>query len=48
MREKITLYRNGLFEKVWQIPMIKLTGQYGISDKGLAKICKKLNVPVPL
>ncbi len=27
--------------------MIQLAGQYGLSDRGLAKICKKINVPVP-
>lgn len=27
--------------------MIQLAGQYGLSDRGLAKICKKLKVPVP-
>lgn len=47
MRKEITLDRNELYEKAWQTPIMKLAGQYGISDRGLAKICKKLNIPVP-
>lgn len=47
MRKEVTLHRSDLYEQVWETPMIRLASQYGISDKGLAKICKKLNVPVP-
>ncbi|MDZ7736870.1 MAG: hypothetical protein U5P41_12800 [Gammaproteobacteria bacterium] len=31
-----------LYQQVWQTPMSKLAEQYGISDNGLAKICRKL------
>jgi len=39
--------RQELYEKVWQIPMRKLAAEYGISDVGLAKVCRKLQIPVP-
>jgi hypothetical protein len=47
MEETIKLYREELYEQVWSIPMTKLAKQYQISDVGLAKICKKLKIPVP-
>jgi len=47
MGEQKTLHRNELYKQVWETPMSRLAKEYGISDKGLAKICKKLNVPVP-
>jgi hypothetical protein len=39
--------REALYEKAWQQPMQKLAKEFGISDVGLAKACKKLFVPVP-
>ena len=39
--------REDLYEKVWSQPMRKLSKEYGMSDVGLAKICKKLGVPLP-
>ena len=47
MRKGTTLHRDELYKQVWATPMSRLAKEYGISDKGLAKICKKLNVPVP-
>lgn len=48
MADKITtIERKELYERVWNVPMTKLAKQYGISDVGLKKICKKLNVPTP-
>jgi hypothetical protein len=46
--ERIHVSREELFEKIWSQPTIKLAKEYGISDVGLVKICKKLNVPRPL
>jgi hypothetical protein len=43
--EKIT--REELYEAVWSEPIHQLSRALGISDVGLAKVCKKLNVPVP-
>jgi len=31
-----------LYEKVWQFTLRKLAVEYGISDVGLAKVCRKL------
>jgi hypothetical protein len=39
--------RQELYEKVWQFPLRKLAAEYGISDVGLAKVCRKLEVPLP-
>lgn len=44
---EIRISREELFEKIWSQPTIKLAKEYGISDVGLAKICKRLNVPRP-
>jgi len=40
--------RKELHEQVWNKPITKLAKRYGISDVGLAKICKKHNIPRPL
>jgi hypothetical protein len=39
--------RKELYEKVWQFPLRKLAAEYGISDVGLAKVCRKLEIPLP-
>lgn len=39
--------RKDLYEKVWSIPMLKLAKEFGISDRGLTKICKRHNIPLP-
>ena len=39
--------RQKLYDEVWSTPMSRLAERYGISDVGLAKICKKLRIPVP-
>jgi hypothetical protein len=39
--------REELYEAVWSEPVMHLAQALGISDVGLAKICKKLNVPRP-
>jgi hypothetical protein len=38
--------RDELYEEVWATPMQTLAKKYGISDVGLAKICRKLVIPV--
>ena len=40
--------REDLYEQVWSEPMIKLANRCGISDVGLRKICRKLEIPLPL
>ena len=45
--ERIRLTRAELYEKVWATPMRTLAKEFGMSDVGLAKICRKHNIPVP-
>lgn len=44
---RIRLTRADLYEKVWATPMRILAKEFGMSDVGLAKVCRKHNVPVP-
>jgi hypothetical protein len=46
-QEKITITRTELYEKVWTTPMRKLAPEYGLSDVGLAKLCRRHNIPRP-
>lgn len=41
------LTREQLYELVWQTPLSHLAPRYGISGTGLAKICRRMNVPYP-
>ncbi len=45
--ETITFHRDQLYEEIWSVPILQLAKQYGISDVGLAKICKKMKIPRP-
>jgi hypothetical protein len=45
--EAVVLTREQLYDEVWSEPMATLAQKYGLSDVGLAKICRKLDVPVP-
>ncbi len=38
------IIRHELYEQVWTLPMSRLAKQYGLSDVGLAKICKRHNI----
>ena len=42
-----TVTREQLYEQVWSVPIWTLCQQYGLSDNGLRKICRRLNVPIP-
>jgi hypothetical protein len=42
-----TIKREELYEEVWSTPLTQLCAKYGLSDNGLRKVCKRLNVPVP-
>jgi hypothetical protein len=42
---KIT--RTELYEMVWEKPITKLAKEFGLSDVGFAKICRKHNIPLP-
>ena len=45
--ERIKLKREELYGLVWSEPMSKLSERFGLSDVGLAKICRKMNIPRP-
>lgn len=46
-KKSIKITRKRLYEQVWSKPMTKLSQRYGLSDVGLAKICRKNNIPRP-
>ena len=39
--------RDTLYQEVWAEPMTVVSKRYGMSDNGLRKICRKLEVPFP-
>lgn len=45
--ETIFLKREELYKMVWAEPVSRLARGYGLSDRGLGKICKRLEIPVP-
>ncbi len=45
--EPTELRREDLYEQVWSEPMVRVANRYGISDVALAKICRKMDIPVP-
>lgn len=46
-RNDISVSRRELYDQVWSEPMTKLAPKYGLSDVGLAKVCKKHEIPRP-
>ena len=46
-RDSLKLTRQQLYDQVWSTPMRTLAQQYGLSDVGLAKVCKKHDIPRP-
>jgi hypothetical protein len=43
----VRLTREELYDQVWKTPMRLLAKSYSISDVGLAKVCKRHNIPRP-
>jgi hypothetical protein len=43
----IDVSRKELYERVWAEPIQKLSKDYGLSDVGLAKVCRRYNIPIP-
>lgn len=39
--------RNTLYEQIWTVPAMQLALRYGISDVGLAKVCRRHRIPRP-
>jgi hypothetical protein len=42
-----TYKRDTLYEEVWSEPMTTVALRYGVSSVALAKMCRRLNVPMP-
>lgn len=42
-----TITRKQLYEKVWSTPMTAFSKEYGLSDVGMAKLCKRHDIPRP-
>jgi hypothetical protein len=45
--ENTILTRQELYDLVWENPLSKLAKKYNLSDNGLRKVCKKLDIPLP-
>ena len=43
----IVISRKDLYERVWAEPIQKLSKEYGLSDVGLAKVCRRYDIPIP-
>lgn len=41
------LSRQELYDKIWTTPASKLAREFGLSDVGLAKICRRYDIPRP-
>jgi hypothetical protein len=46
MRDRVVT-RQGLYEQVWMRSISSISADYGISDRGLTKVCMRLGVPTP-
>jgi hypothetical protein len=47
MSEQTVLTREELYQMAWAEPVSRIALRLGVSDVGIAKICRKLNVPRP-
>jgi hypothetical protein len=43
----VTLTRKELYERVWTEPVDTLAKEYGLSNVGLGKACRRHDIPVP-
>src|SRR2546428_7307541 len=41
------VHREELYAQVWSEPMVRLAKRYVVSAVALAKVCRKLDIPVP-
>jgi hypothetical protein len=46
-RQAVRLTREELYEEMWSRPAIALAEEFGISGRGLGKICSRFEIPVP-
>lgn len=45
--KRFELTREDLYAQIWAEPMTKVAKRYGLSDRGLAKTCARMGIPVP-
>lgn len=45
--EPVKLTRKQLYHEIWKTPIHRLSEKYGLSDVGLAKACKRMDIPRP-
>ena len=45
---EVAIERERLYREVWAEPLTKLAPKYHLSDNGLRKVCKALDVPLPV
>lgn len=45
--KQIRFERAALYAEVWAKPMTEVAASHGISDTGLRKVCKAMNIPMP-
>lgn len=47
MKEPKSITRKELYDLVWSKPVVHIAKDYGFSDNGIRKICKKHDIPLP-
>jgi hypothetical protein len=47
LEDAIKISRQDLYDQVWSKPLIHLAKEFKISDVGLAKACRRHNIPLP-
>lgn len=47
MEKTQVLTREELYNLVWKTPLSQLAKKYNLSDNGLRKVCKRLDIPLP-
>lgn len=45
--ERVVLQRERLYAEAWKTPIRRLAKKYGMSDVGLAKVCRRMDIPLP-
>ncbi|MBU0714219.1 MAG: hypothetical protein KJ964_02540 [Verrucomicrobia bacterium] len=47
MADAVQIMRKALYRRVWSEPVSKLSKEFGLSDVGFAKLCKRNDIPRP-
>ena len=45
--KQVKITRTDLYERVWTTPLRTLAKEFGLSDVGLAKLCRRHDIPLP-